>query len=71
MSNEAERIKLLEQKLEVITREFNEVLNEIQQATVGLADMVRLANTVLDQRLSRLEKMFPPPAEPRESGVEL
>lgn len=71
MSNEAERIRLLEQKIEVITREFNEVVNEMQQATVSILDMVRLANQVMDQRLGRLEKMFPPAPPVRESGVEL
>lgn len=71
MNNEAERIKLLEQKIEIITREFNEVVGEMQQSVVAILDMVRLANRVFEVRIDRLDKMFPPAEPPRESGVEL
>lgn len=55
MSSYNERIDLLEKKLQVLTSEFNSVLQEIQVTMEGLAKLSKVGIQTLDRRLLELE----------------
>lgn len=64
------RLKFLEQQMQVMQREINEILGQIQVAMQGLVRANSMALQVVDARLNKLET----PAEKTDQnrdGVEL
>lgn len=52
------QLSMLNQKVDILTREFNEVLNEIQVTTQGLAKMSSAALKVHGFQIMELQKQL-------------
>jgi hypothetical protein len=50
------RLKVLEQQFQVMQKEVNEVLGEMQQALTALMRAQAMASQVIDARLTEIEK---------------
>lgn len=50
------RLKVLEQQFQVMQKEVNEVLGEMQQALTALVRAQAMASQVIDSRLTEIEK---------------
>ena len=69
------RLKVLEQKLQVMQKEVSEVLGEMQQAITSLMRAQALATAVTNSRLTEVEKLLlevpAEPVEPTRGGKEI
>jgi oligoribonuclease (3'-5' exoribonuclease) len=69
------RLKVLEQKLQVMQKEVSEVLGEMQQAITSLMRAQALATAVTNSRLTEVEKLLlevpAEPVEPTQGGKEI
>ena len=69
------RLKVLEQKLQVMQKEVSEVIGEMQQALTSLMRAQAVATAVTNSRLTEVEKLLlevpAEPVEPRQGGKEI
>lgn len=65
------KVKLLEQKVEVMQREVSQVLGEMQTTIEAIAATYSTALKVMMQRIDDLEKKIAIPMRSEEEGKEL
>lgn len=73
MTDVSARILLLEQKLDVITKEFSDVVQEMQVTVTGSIRLTKIALQSISERLEALERLAPKPETQRtdEEGKEI